>query len=489
MEPPIEPADEHLMRRRTNILAITLGVGALSSAAHAGCTPVWSDGRTGGVNGTVRALLATEQQGPILRGLYVGGAFTAVGFAAANNIARWDGFSWSPLASGTSGEVRALTIFDPDDSGPAPASLIAAGLFTAAGGAPASRIASWNGVAWTPLATGVAGRINALAVFDDDGPGPLPPWLIAGGLFTEGNPIIASNLARWDGLSWQPFGQPNNEILVLSALRGIPGIDPGVTALVAGGWFDSFDGAPISRVALRAPLAGWAPIAQGIQGEFPRIAQSAAVFTPIGSTQPTLYIGGFFTIAGNAGVQGFAQWDGAAWNDVAGGIGFPAEARAALVFDDDGDGPNAERLFVIGNFLPVVGAPANHIATWDGAAWSGVAGGLGFGSWTAAIFDDDGAGPDPPALFVGGEFTSVGANPAISAPRLARYGCPRTAPPPCPDANADAIINFSDITTVLAAFATDYRPATGPGDANRDGVVNFSDITAVLSNWGADCRP
>lgn len=52
---------------------------------------------------------------------------------------------------------------------------------------------------------------------------------------------------------------------------------------------------------------------------------------------------------------------------------------------------------------------------------------------------------------------------------------------PLGDASSDGIVNFADITAVLANFN-----ATGClllGDANKDGVVNFADITEVLADF------
>lgn len=60
----------------------------------------------------------------------------------------------------------------------------------------------------------------------------------------------------------------------------------------------------------------------------------------------------------------------------------------------------------------------------------------------------------------------------------------------CPgDANGDRVVNFADITSVLANFGNAYPAGTvnGPGDANHDGVVNFADITAVLAGFGRVC--
>jgi hypothetical protein len=60
----------------------------------------------------------------------------------------------------------------PDNLGSA---LYAAGWFDSAGGAPENNIARWDGVSWTALGsgmsgssgTGVLGRVKALAVFDE----------------------------------------------------------------------------------------------------------------------------------------------------------------------------------------------------------------------------------------------------------------------------------------------------------------------------------
>src|SRR5690606_2012417 len=97
--------------------------------------------------------------------LYAGGYFTTVGGITANNIARWDGSSWSPLGSGMNNSVYALTVFD-DGSGTGPA-LYAGGAFTTAGGVTVNRIAKWDGSSWSPLGSGMSGSVRALTVFDD----------------------------------------------------------------------------------------------------------------------------------------------------------------------------------------------------------------------------------------------------------------------------------------------------------------------------------
>lgn len=58
----------------------------------------------------------------------------------------------------------------------------------------------------------------------------------------------------------------------------------------------------------------------------------------------------------------------------------------------------------------------------------------------------------------------------------------------CPgDADRNGMVNFADVTSVLANFLMNYLPGSGIGDANVDGIVNFADITNVLANFGAAC--
>ncbi|MGH7967495.1 MAG: hypothetical protein ACREIC_02085, partial [Limisphaerales bacterium] len=88
--------------------------------------------------------------------LYIGGLFTIVGGVIANDIAKWDGSSWSALGSGMNGSVVALAV-----SG---SNVYAGGYFSTAGGSAASSIAKWDGSSWTALGSGANGPVVALAV-------------------------------------------------------------------------------------------------------------------------------------------------------------------------------------------------------------------------------------------------------------------------------------------------------------------------------------
>ena len=105
-----------------------------------------------GMNDQVNALTVYDDGGG--PELYAGGSFTMAGSVAANHTAKWNGSSWVPLGSGMSVSafpfVGALTVFD-DGGGPA---LYAGGGFATAGGLTANNIARWDGASWTQLGSG-----------------------------------------------------------------------------------------------------------------------------------------------------------------------------------------------------------------------------------------------------------------------------------------------------------------------------------------------
>ncbi len=142
--------------------------------------------------------------------LYVGGRFLSIDGVPANRVAKWDGESWSALGSGITGpglstSVMSMAAFD-DGSGE---QLYVAGqTFDTAGGAPADRVARWNGASWSPVGDGFAnGIVWGLEVFDD-GNGEA---LYAFGTFTMSGSDTVSKVAKWNGASWEgiPEGAPS----------------------------------------------------------------------------------------------------------------------------------------------------------------------------------------------------------------------------------------------------------------------------------------
>jgi hypothetical protein len=175
----------------------------------------------------------------------VGGRFARAGSVAARGVAAWDGASWSALGHGFDGTVTELEpVEDPALGGPA---LVAIGdldadaswngedialwdgaswspipaaptgyqgfydvvVFRAEGAASdtlvvasssAARVAQWDGAAWTSIGNGFNSGVYVLAVYD--APGPTPNSVYAGGNFSVLNGAPATPVVRWDGASW-----------------------------------------------------------------------------------------------------------------------------------------------------------------------------------------------------------------------------------------------------------------------------------------------
>jgi hypothetical protein len=144
--------------------------------------------------------------------LYAAGGFTEIGGVTANNIARWDGSSWSALGAGISGgSIWALESYR--------GQLIAAGSFNSAGGVSVNRIARWDGENWHALGFGLNGTVYALKTFDD-GSGPA---LYVGGDFTMAGGKESAYIAKWDGSKWHRFGYgiSGAETLALKGHRSV----------------------------------------------------------------------------------------------------------------------------------------------------------------------------------------------------------------------------------------------------------------------------
>lgn len=371
------------MRAAARLFCVLSFVGAPAAQ----CVMTWN-ALAAGVDGSVRAIVRMPD------GSYVvGGAFHLAGGTAAACVARWDGAAWAPLGSGMSGSpfpggpiVHSLLVLPNGD-------LVAGGIFDTAGGVAAANIAHWHGSAWSPLGTGSPGWIRALCLL------PNGDLVAAGGFVLGGtNP---QHIARWDGVAWSPLGTglASYEILALAVL---PNGD-----LVAGGTF----------VAAAGPsyLARWdgstwsqlGPIAGGFFG--------TGVHTLLALPNGDLVVGGNFTSAGGVAANFVARWDGSAWHPFGSGVAsstFTTRVRA-LTLLANGD------LVAGGSFETAGGLPANHLARWNGAAWSPLGAGADSGLHAAL-------GTNGGELLAAGDFTQVDGVPANRV-ALRTTGCAATS--------------------------------------------------------------
>ena len=131
-----------------------------------------------GLNGIPVAIAALDTN------VFAAGSFTVAGGIVANQIAKWDGSSWSSVGGSVvgSGTVLALTTLGNN--------LYAGGTFTNIGGVTVSRIAKWDGANWSALGSGVSASVFGLAAFGSD--------VYAGGVMRRAGDKSSYNLARWN---------------------------------------------------------------------------------------------------------------------------------------------------------------------------------------------------------------------------------------------------------------------------------------------------
>ena len=197
-----------------------------------------------------------DGEGPSPAQLIVGGDREV--FVGSNlltsRIARFDGVSWHPLGAGLNGLCTAVTSWDPDGNGPLSPVVVASGDFTSAGGVPVSGIASWDGERWSPMGGYTDSLVWSLTSWDMDGPGPMPPQLIAAGAFTVIGGVNANSIARWDGERWWPLGGGLDRRATLVSTWDPDGDGPIAARLVVAGDFESAGGKLGSRLAWMSPV-------------------------------------------------------------------------------------------------------------------------------------------------------------------------------------------------------------------------------------------
>jgi len=285
--------------------------------------------------------------------------------------------------------------------------LYVGGSFSAIGGQTRRGIGRWNSATntWTSLAQGCFSTntnyfVAAISTFDPDGGGPLPASLIAGGGFgTASNVANTANLARWNGAAWSSLGTPpNGAVWTLAEFNG---------RLYVGGGYTSIGCISANGIASLSGTTS-SPLTVGMGGGFAPGVFALKVFDD-GSGEK-LYVGGrFASIGGYNGL--IARWNGKSWEEVGSGVGGAAQffgIESMTIFDADGPGGAPAALYVGGADLrPQSGPPTNpvNVLKWDGAGWLPVGQNIG-GRTTALASFDDGNGP---ALYATGT-----AQPGIS---------------------------------------------------------------------------
>lgn len=327
---------------------------------------------------------------------------------------------------GTDGPVYAMTMWDPDGTGPKPAMLVVGGSFTEIEGVPVNNLAARDPVTgkWQAFTTLGLGPVYALTVYNGDlivGGQNIYRWTgsqfvtLGGGLYdgnvyslaeynndlivggslrifnTTGNPAIY--IARWDGASWSDLaGGTNLPVRSMVLWNG---------DLIVGGDFSGVGNPVIGAHFIARWNGSWNLMGSGMD--------TGSVFG-LASYNGELYAGGSFTTAGGASTGGLAHWNGAGWGSaggyfngtvyelavhngqlVIGGL-FPGISGAANLVQYNGAFSNlgsggtngivnallsngADELYIGGSFTTAGAAAANRIAEWNGTGWTPLGGG------------------------------------------------------------------------------------------------------------------
>jgi hypothetical protein len=279
-------------------------------------------------NGVDRSVSAIAVSGG---NVYVGGNFTEIcgnpacnsGNSTVNYIARWNGSSWSAVGGGVDYYVEALAA-----SGN---TVYVGGQFLWANDAtnllnPVSAIfvAKWDGSGWSALGNGVNNPVWALAASGNT--------VYVGGEFTEAydttnllNPVKANHVAKWDGSGWSGLGNGVNKTVLALAMQG--------NQVVAGGYFDQLCGNSAcngsntaqNRVA-RWTGSSWSALDNGVNSDVEALAVSGS----------DVYVGGILSAAcgdstcttGNTSANDVAQWNGTSWSALGYGVGWNSDVRS-----------------------------------------------------------------------------------------------------------------------------------------------------------------
>jgi hypothetical protein len=347
-----------LLRTRAMLVCMVVLVSTLLGADSAFANPddYW-DARFFANGTNVNGLVSAVAVGGGY--VYVGGQFSSMFGVPANNIARFDGTTWSAMGTGIGGGVNALAV-----SG---GNLYVGGSFGTAGGGSASNIAKWNGSAWSALGLGVDSVVHAIAVSGST--------VYVGGEFGNAGGSSASRIAQWNGASWSPIGAGMNNNVWALAVSG--------SNLYAGGQFTS----PATRIAQWDGTA-WTGLGTGTDNTVMSIVVDGA----------NLDVGGWFTSAGGVGANRVARWNGTTWSAFGGGMNATVDGLALLGSD----------LYAVGEFT----TPGNHVAKWNGSTWVALGSGIGQINPGAAI------AASATHVYVGAQFIGAGG---MAAYGVARY--------------------------------------------------------------------
>lgn len=355
--------------------------------------------------------------------LYVGGAFEEIRGVAATGLAKWDGSEWSAVGTGLdnyevtgdlngSNEWIGALEFGPDGT------LYAGGLFSSIDGVAVNNIAKFDGTTWSAMGEGLGtnGDVQAIAIDANNN-------VYAGGEFGEFNEsgTFYRRIVKWNGSAWSNVMHVTGPVIEI-AVKGenevyvggdfvhmVPDIEEGSAVVVnrfiystTGGaswnYFGSDDDIGFERGGAQANGAEVFDVKVGsdgniyVVGDFDSVAGIEAwdaayydgtTWSALGGgvsvglddswvhalieTEAGFYLGGPFGSVGDLqGIQSMALWTGETWAPLGGGLSYIASL--AGVASSIKVGPNGN-VYIAGSFISAGGVATGGAAYWDGVRW------------------------------------------------------------------------------------------------------------------------
>ncbi|MFO1076788.1 MAG: hypothetical protein U1E73_03580 [Planctomycetota bacterium] len=244
-----------------------------------------------------------------------------------------------------------------------------------------------------PIAA-LRGNVLTSVLWDPDGAGPLPQWLVVGGAhLTGGDQASPVGLLAYDGSQWLGLGfDVDQSVIALTVFNG---------DLIAAGNFSLPVGGGVAASIARRSGSTWQALGSGMNGS----VEALAVFGG------NLIAGGRFLTAGGVQTPRIAKWNGTAWSALAQSP-FTSTAGPVLSLCSFGS------LYVGGQFQTAVG---NNLLRWNGTTWS-AAGSPSGGAGTTTILamtSFSGSTQGSSFLIAGGTFSTIGG---VTTENIAKAG-------------------------------------------------------------------
>jgi hypothetical protein len=411
----------------------------------------------------------------------VGGFTQAADGTQLQSLASFDGSAWSEALGG----LPTLEIQDPAGTMTGSAWAVSeingevyvGGNFTHINGTEARRIARHDGTTWVDVGGGVGGLENGASISRilsfNSGTGDM---IVACGSFTTAGGTPVSNIAAWDGTQWIDLAG-GVDAAIVDAVVHDDGTGPAVYVI---GEFATAGGTPVSKIA-KWDGSAWSDVGGGFN------TTPAAIVSYDDGTGARLVVGGQFTSAGGVTVGRIASWDGSAWSNLGGGVTRAAAApqiRALNQIEIDG-----QNYLAVGGIFDAAGSTTvNHIALWNGSAWTALDGGTSNinrdASGTIHLIGAVESGPAS-GLYVYGSFDFAGDVSSDSFARWMTVGGVSFSTEP----SDQAVTTGGPLTLeVVAAGATGYQWRKD-GSAIAGATSSVLTIAPVMSEdaGGYDC--